>query len=373
MPEQKTSGLAGVVAGETAICNIGEEGAGLSYRGYSIYDLTEYASFEEVAYLLIYGRLPDSEDLGEYKSRLISLRGLPEKIKLILEAIPSSAHPLEVLRTGCSALGSFEPETAERDQYYIADRLTACFPYMLLYWHHYHLDGSRISDETGEDDIAGHFLRLLSGSKPDELRRRALNVSLILYAEHEFNASTFSARITASTQADFYSCVTSGIGTLKGPLHGGANEQAMKLINSFRTPQEAERKVLEMLARREKIMGFGHRIYRHEDPRTYIIKEWSRKLSEASGDMTKYSISERIEEIMLREKKLYPNLDFYSATTYHFCGIPENMFTALFAMARVSGWSAHIIEQRKENRLIRPSAEYIGPGPQAYIPLERRR
>ncbi len=373
MPEQKTSGLAGIVAGETAICDIGKEGAGLTYRGYSIYDLALHASFEEVAYLLIYGRLPNAEELRLYKDRLTSLRGIPEAIKRILETIPPSAHPLEVLRTGCSALGTFEPETAGNGQYEIADRLTACFPYMLLYWWNYHLQGSRIGDQSGEDDIAGHFLHLLKGAAPDELRRRVLNVSLILYAEHEFNASTFCVRITASTLADFYSCVTSGIGTLKGPLHGGANEEAMKLIKSFRTPDDAERGVREMLAGKGKIMGFGHRVYKREDPRTEIIKGWSRRLSEASGEIAKFRISERIEEVMLKEKRLYPNLDFYSATAYHFCGIPESMFTAVFALSRVSGWSAHIIEQRKENRLIRPSAEYIGPGPRAYVPLEERR
>jgi 2-methylcitrate synthase len=373
MNEMKTRGLAGVIAGETAISTVGKEGMGLHYRGYSVYDLAEKASFEEVAHLLVHGKLPDRRELESYRQRLIAMRGLPDKLKDILERLPGSAHTMDVLRTGCSALGTMEPETAENDQYGIAERLLAAFPYVLLYWLHYHRKGKRISHESGEPDTAGHFLHLLHGKPAAELHRSAINASLVLYAEHEFNASAFSARVTASTLSDFYSAVTSAIGTLRGPLHGGANEEAMKMICRFRTPDEAEAGVLQMLSRRQKVMGFGHRVYKHADPRTPVIKEWSRKLSREKGDTRIFAISERIEEVMAREKGLFPNLDFYSASAYYLCGIPTPLFTPLFVFARTSGWAAHIIEQRKDNKLIRPSADYIGPMPREYLPIEARR
>lgn len=365
-------GLEGVTAGQTAISTVGKKERGLSYRGYSIYDLAEQATFEEVAYLLIYGRLPTRSELDAFCTRLITRRCLPPGLKTVLEQLPASAHPMDVLRTGCSALGAIEPETADNDQLHVAERLIAGFPSMLAYWHHYSSCGERISTKSAETSLAGHFLHLFHSKAPEELQRRAVDVSLILYAEHEFNASTFSARVTASTLTDFYAAVTSAIGTLRGPLHGGANEEAMKLISRFATPEDAEDGLLGMLQRKEKIMGFGHRIYKQADPRSAVAKEWSRRLSEAHGDMRLFLVSERIEEVMLREKDLYPNLDFYSASAYHLCGIPSAMFTPLFVFARIAGWSAHIMEQRSNNRIFRPIADYTGPDPQEYLSLEKR-
>ena len=366
-------GLEGVVAGRTAISTVGKEGLGLTYRGYSINDLAEQATFEEVAYLLIHGELPSGEELGRYRKRLAGLRSIPEELRKVLEQLPAKAHPMDVLRTGCSALGTLEPETEQHDPHQVADRLLAAFPAMLLYWYHFQRDGRRIETGSDEESQAGHFLRLLHGQKPDELRRRAVDVSLILYAEHEFNASTFSARVTASTLADFYAAITSAIGTLRGPLHGGANEEAMRLISRFATPEEAESAVRAMLAAGEKIMGFGHRVYKKlADPRSAVIQEWARRLSEAAGDMRLYRVSERIEQLVREEKGLYPNLDFYSASAYHLCGIPTPMFTPVFVFARIAGWSAHVIEQRSANRIFRPIAEYTGPAPRPYPPLEAR-
>ena len=372
MAKDKTGGLAGVIAGHTSIATVGKEGKGLTYRGYSIYDLAEKASFEEVAYLLIYGRLPNQAELNEYQDQLRGLRGLPPPLKIVLEQIPRQTHPMDVLRTGCSMLGTLEPEGPGRDQIAVANRLTACFTGMLLYWHHFANSGKRIETETDDESTAGYFLHLLHGKKPDELHRRALDVSMILYAEHEFNASTFTARTIISTLPDFYSAVTGAIGALRGPLHGGANEAAMELIEQYSTPDEAEKGVMELIAAKKLIMGFGHRVYKISDPRSDVIKAWSKKLADATGDNRLYPVSERIEQVMRREKKMFPNLDFYSASAYHFCGIPTPMFTPLFVVARITGWAAHIIEQRADNRLIRPNADYIGPDPRPFVPMAQR-
>jgi 2-methylcitrate synthase len=372
MTPKSAAGLAGVVAAETAISSVGKEGMGLSYRGYSIHELAEYASFEEVAYLLIRGTLPTQQQYKSYIEHLIALRVLPLSLKKALEIIPGDAHPMDVLRTGCSVLGTLEQESAQHDQYRISDRLIACFPAMLLYWYHFQKGGKRINTELSDASTAGYFLHLLHGKEPDALTQRAVDVSLILYAEHELNASTFAARVTASTGSDFYSAICSAIGTLRGPLHGGANEQAMELIERFTSPEEAQTQVHEMLSNKSLVMGFGHRVYKTSDPRSDIIKPWSKSLAEAVGDTILFPISERIENVMWEEKRLFPNLDFYSASAYHFCGIPTNMFTPIFVFARTAGWAAHIIEQRENNKLIRPLAEYIGPSPRPYIPIEQR-
>ncbi len=372
MTIKKTGGLAGVSAGETAIATVGKTGKGLTYRGYSIEDLAQKATFEEVAYLLLHDDLPNEQALANFKNTLKHKRALPEALKLTLEHIPKSAHPMDVLRTGCSMLGNLEPETKDNEGKTILLRLLASFPAMLLYWYHFQFHGKKIETQTDEDSLAGHFLALLKQAKPDELTRRCVDVSLILYAEHEFNASTFAARVTTATLSDIYSAVTSAIGTLRGPLHGGANEAAMALIEKFSNPEQARTQLKTMLDNKEKIMGFGHRVYSTCDPRSDIIKGWAKKLADAKGDHKLYPVSEAIEKVMWDEKKLFPNLDFYSASAYHFCGIPTEMFTPVFVFSRITGWGAHILEQRQNNRLIRPSAEYTGPDEKSFIEMSDR-
>lgn len=368
----KGAGLEGIIAGESAIATVGQKGKGLNYRGYSIDDLASQANFEEVAYLLIYGQLPTRTELDTYVNKLVSLRYLPETLKSVLRMTPKHTHPMDVLRTGCSFLGTLEPEKSFSQQYDIADRLLAIFPGMLCYWYQYHFVGKEISGESDEKSTGGHFLALLHGKEPSKIQADLMNVSLILYAEHEFNASTFAARVTAATLSDFYSAITSAIGALRGPLHGGANEAAMELIELFKSPDEAEEQLMIMLNNKKKIMGFGHRVYKDCDPRSNIIKEWSKKLAHAHNDMLLFKVSERIETVMKREKGLFPNLDFYSASAYHYCAIPTGLFTPVFVISRVSGWSAHIIEQRADNRLIRPMSKYIGPAPRDFVAIDYR-
>jgi len=357
------AGLRGVSAGSTAIATVGAEGTGLRYRGYDVAELAGHACFEAVAWLLLHGELPQADELDTYRARLRTLRSLPPPLRQVLERIPATAHPMDVLRTGCSMLGTLEPEGDFSRQLDIADRLIGALPSMLLYWYHFAHDGMRIETEADETGVAGHFLRLLHQRPPDPLHERALDASLILYAEHEFNASTFAARVCAATLSDFHSAVTAAIGTLRGPLHGGANEAAMELIERFDSPAAAERGVRAMLERKEKIMGFGHAVYRQADPRSPVIKAWALKLAQSAEDRTLVANAEAIETLLWNEKKLFPNLDFYSAPAYRSMGIPTPLFTPIFVCSRVAGWSAHIIEQRADNRLIRPTADYVGPGP----------
>jgi 2-methylcitrate synthase len=370
--KKKTGGLAGVSAGETQLCTVGKEGAGLTYRGYDIYDLADRASFEEVAYLLLYGKLPNSRELAAYIKTLKSMRGLPPQLKQVLEVIPGDTHPMDVLRSAVSLLGNFEPEGDFANQSRVADRLLACLPSMLLYWHRFHTDGKRIDVETGDDSVSGHFLHLLHGRRPRELHRKSLDTTLILYAEHEFNASTFAARVITGTLSDMHSAVTGAIGALRGPLHGGANEAAMELIQKFKSPDEAAKGVRGMLARKERIMGFGHRVYTVSDPRNSVNKKMSKVLSEEAGDTLLYVVSEAIEKVMWDEKKLFANADFFAASVYHFMGIPTYLFTPIFVCSRITGWAAHIMEQRANNKLIRPAADYIGPPLQKWQPIEKR-
>ena len=369
---KKSVVLSGVVAGNTAICTVGRTGNDLHYRGYDIHQLATNCEFEEIAYLLIYGKLPNLDELNKYKTHLKSLRDIPISVKNSLEQLPRTTHPMDVLRTGCSLLGILEPETKTNNQIKIAERLLACFPSMLMYWYQFHKTGKRINVVTKDIGIAAHLLHLLYGKPAEKIYIDCIDKSLILYAEHEFNASTFAARVTAATLSDFYSAITSAIGTLRGLLHGGANEFALKLIEKYSNPEAAKRGVSQMLVNKELIMGFGHRVYKISDPRSDIIKRWSKKLAEHLKDQTLYEVSESIEKLMWDEKKLFPNLDFYSATAYHFCGIPTEMFTPLFVCARTAGWAAHIIEQRANNRLIRPTSEYIGPEPREFVPLAKR-
>lgn len=366
------AGLRGQVAGKTALSTVGKEGAGLTYRGYDVQDLAEHCEFEEVAYLIFFGALPTQQQLNDYKARLKSLRGLPTELKEVLERIPKDAHPMDVLRTGCSMLGTLEPEKSFADQQHVADRLLASFGSMICYWYRFSHDGVRVNEVTDDDSIGAHFLHLLTDKVPSELHSRVMNVSLILYAEHEFNASTFTARVCASTLSDMYSCVTGAIGSLRGPLHGGANEAAMEMIENWTSPEQAESEIMAMLARKDKIMGFGHAIYRDSDPRNAIIKQWSEKLAADVGDKTLYPVSVRVEEVMWREKKLFCNADFFHASAYHFMDIPTKLFTPIFVMSRVTGWAAHVMEQRADNRIIRPSAEYTGEELRKVTPIAQR-
>lgn len=370
--KKKTGGLAGIVAGDSAICTCGAQEQTLRYRGYSIEDLAEHASFEEVVWLLLRGELPNSRELRDYCDKLKELRDLPKDLKVVLEHVPATANMMDVLRTGCSVLGNIEQESPHQDPFDIADRLVSCLSSMLLYWYRYHKQGKRIDLNTGESSTASHFLRLLFDAPPREDFQRCMDVSLILYAEHEFNASTFTARTIASTLSDFYSAVVGGIGALRGPLHGGANEAALELIQRFQTPEEAKNSLLKMLEKKELVMGFGHRVYTSSDPRNAIIKNWSQRLSGGRGDTHLYDVSQAIEQVMWEEKKLFPNLDFYSATAYHFMDIPMEMFTPIFVFSRISGWASHILEQRSNNKLIRPVSRYTGPEPKEWRALEQR-
>jgi 2-methylcitrate synthase len=369
---KKTGGLAGVTAGKTELCTVGKEGAGLTYRGYDIYDLVDGASFEEVAYLLLHGKLPNCGELDAYVGKLKTLRGLPDSLKTVLEMIPADAHPMDVQRTGVSFLGNIEPEGDFSNQADTADRLLACLPSMLLYWHRYHTDGTRIDTETDDDSVAGHFLHLLHDKPPSELHRKCLDTTLILYAEHEFNASTFTGRVITGTLSDMHSAITGAIGALRGPLHGGANEAAMELIQQYSDAEAATAGIHEKLANKDLIMGFGHRVYTTSDPRNSVNKKMSKALAEEKGDMTLYEVSEAIEKVMWDEKKLFANADFFAASVYHFMGIPTYLFTPIFVCSRITGWAAHVMEQRADNKLIRPAADYVGPALQKFIPLDQR-
>ncbi len=366
------AGLRGQSAGETAICTVGHDGKALKYRGYDVEDLAENASFAEVAYMILKAELPKQAELDAYKAKLKSLRGLPQSLKEVLELIPADAHPMDVMRTGVSFLGNIEPEGDFSNQENATDRLIATLPGIVTYWYRFSHDGVRIETELDDDSIGGHFLHMLTGEKPNDLHARVMDVSLILYAEHEFNASTFTGRVCASTLSDIHSCITGAIGSLRGPLHGGANEAAMEMIEKYSSAEEAVEDVLGKLSRKEKIMGFGHAVYKVRDPRNDIIKTWSKKLSEDVGDKVLYSVSEAVEKTMWDEKKMFANADFFHASAYHFMGIPTKLFTPIFVMSRVTGWAAHIMEQRANNRIIRPGADYIGEAPRPYVSISER-